>query len=71
MHLNFSSPMNIKICFLVIKKIKKFQKVKKQAVSFIKQKLDAAKWFIEAINQRNQTLLITMKTIMDFQKNTF
>ena len=50
---------------------KKVSKSQKQAVSFIKQKLDAAKWFIEAINQRNQTLLITMKTIMDFQKKYF
>lgn len=50
---------------------KKVSKSQKQAVSFIKQKLDAAKWFIEAINQRNQTLLVTMKTIMDFQKKYF
>jgi RNA polymerase sigma-54 factor len=38
---------------------------------FIKQKLDAAKWFIEAINQRNQTLLMTMNAIIDFQKKYF
>ena len=50
---------------------KKVSKSQKQAVTFIKQKLDAAKWFIDAINQRNQTLLITMKTIMDFQKKYF
>lgn len=50
---------------------KKVSKSQKQAISFIKQKLDAAKWFIDAINQRNQTLLITMKTIMDFQKKYF
>ena len=50
---------------------KKVSKSQKDAVIFIKQKLDAAKWFIDAINQRNQTLLITMKTIMDFQKKYF
>ena len=53
------------------KENKKVSKSQKQAVTFIKQKLDAAKWFIDAINQRNQTLLITMKTIMDFQKKYF
>jgi RNA polymerase sigma-54 factor len=53
------------------KENKKISKSQKQAVTFIKQKLDAAKWFIDAINQRNQTLLITMKTIMDFQKKYF
>ena len=50
---------------------KKVSKSQKQAISFIKQKLDAAKWFIDAINQRNQTLLMTMSTIMDFQKKYF
>ena len=50
---------------------KKVSKSQKEAVVFIKQKLDAAKWFIDAINQRNQTLLLTMKAIMDFQKHYF
>ena len=50
---------------------KKVSKSQKEAVVFIKQKLDAAKWFIDAINQRNQTLLLTMKAIMDFQKDYF
>ena len=35
-----------------------------EAVLFIKQKLDAAKWFIDAIKQRQQTLFVTMSTIM-------
>jgi RNA polymerase sigma-54 factor len=42
-------------------------KSQKDAVFFIKQKLDAAKWFIDAIRQRQQTLLITMNTIMQYQ----
>ena len=50
---------------------KKVSKSQKDAVLFIKQKLDAAKWFIEAINQRNQTLLMTMNAIIDFQKEYF
>jgi len=40
-------------------------------VSFVKQKLDAAKWFIDAIKQRQQTLLRTMKAIVDFQYEYF
>jgi RNA polymerase sigma-54 factor len=43
----------------------------KDAVFFIKQKLDAAKWFIDAIRQRQQTLLITMNTIMHYQYDYF
>lgn len=43
----------------------------KEAVSFVKQKLDAAKWFIDAIKQRQQTLLRTMKAIVDFQYDFF
>mgnify|MGYP001239395163 FL=1 len=49
----------------------KASKSQKDAVIFIKQKLDAARWFIDAINQRNQTLLLTMRAIMDFQKEYF
>lgn len=43
----------------------------KEAVTFVKQKLDAAKWFIDAIKQRQQTLLKTMKAIVDFQYDFF
>jgi RNA polymerase sigma-54 factor len=46
-------------------------KSQKDAVFFIKQKLDAAKWFIDAIRQRQQTLLITMNTIMQYQFDYF
>ena len=46
-------------------------KSQKDAVFFIKQKLDAAKWFIDAIKQRQQTLLITMNTIMHYQYEYF
>src|SRR5690606_22610778 len=43
----------------------------KDTVMFIKQKLDAAKWFIDAIKQRQQTLYITMDAIMKYQKEYF
>ena len=46
-------------------------KSQKEAVLFIKQKLDAAKWFIDAIKQRQQTLFITMSAIMHYQKDYF
>ena len=46
-------------------------KSQKDAVLFIKQKLDAAKWFIEAIRQRQQTLLVTMNAIMHYQHDYF
>ena len=43
----------------------------KEAVMFIKQKLDAAKWFIDAIKQRQQTLFVTMNSIMHHQEEYF
>ncbi|WP_445385959.1 RNA polymerase factor sigma-54 [Robiginitalea sp. IMCC44478] len=46
-------------------------KSQKDAVMFIKQKLDAAKWFIDAIKQRQQTLYVTMDAIMNYQKEYF
>lgn len=46
-------------------------KSQQEAVMFIKQKLDAAKWFIDAIAQRNQTLILTINAIVDFQYKYF
>lgn len=43
----------------------------KEAVQFVKQKLDSAKWFIDAIKQRQQTLLKTMNAIMNYQYDYF
>ncbi|WP_353776892.1 RNA polymerase factor sigma-54 [Winogradskyella sp. 3972H.M.0a.05] len=53
------------------KESKDKSKSQKDAVLFIKQKLDAAKWFIEAIKQRQQTLFVTMSAIMHYQKDYF
>lgn len=50
---------------------KEKSKAQKDAVMFIKQKLDAAKWFIEAVRQRQQTLFVTMSSIMHYQKEFF
>jgi len=49
----------------------KKDKRQREAVLFIKQKLDSAKWFIDAIKQRQHTLLHTMQAILDFQKDFF
>ncbi|SFC78405.1 RNA polymerase, sigma 54 subunit, RpoN/SigL [Algibacter lectus] len=53
------------------KESKDKSKSQKDAVVFIKQKLDAAKWFIEAIKQRQQTLFVTMSSIMHYQSEYF
>jgi RNA polymerase sigma-54 factor len=47
----------------------KNDKRQKEAVLFIKQKIDAAKWFIDAIQQRQQTLLLTMQAILEHQQD--
>ena len=46
-------------------------KSQNQAIQFLKQKLDSAKWFIEAIEQRHQTLFQTVNAIVNFQKDYF
>jgi RNA polymerase sigma-54 factor len=50
---------------------KKRDPKQKDAISFIKQKLDGAKWFIDAIRQRQNTLMLTMDTIMKYQEEFF
>lgn len=46
-------------------------KAQKEAVLFVKQKIDSARWFMEAIRQRQQTLLMTMNAIMEYQRDYF
>ena len=53
------------------KNSKEASKSQKDTVLFIKQKLDAAKWFIDAIKQRQQTLFITMNAIIEYQQEFF
>lgn len=57
--------------FKAYDKSDKKDKKLKEAVTFVKHKLDAAKWFIDAIKQRQQTLLKTMEAIVDFQYEFF
>ncbi len=52
-------------------KSNKKDKKLKETVTFVKQKLDSAKWFIDAIKQRQQTLLNTMQTIVKYQYDFF
>ena len=49
----------------------KKDKEQREALQFIKQKLDSAKWFIDAIKQRQNTLLVTMEAIMNHQREFF
>lgn len=49
----------------------KKDKEQREALQFIKQKLDSAKWFIDAIKQRQNTLLVTMEAIMEHQRDFF
>ena len=46
-------------------------KTQKEAISFVKQKLDSAKWFIDAMKQRQNTLLLTMEAILQYQTDYF
>ncbi len=46
-------------------------KSNKEALSFVKQKLDSAKWFIDAIRQRQNTLMLTMNAILNYQNRYF
>jgi RNA polymerase sigma-54 factor len=43
----------------------------KELVNFVKQKIDSARWFIDAIKQRQNTLMITMQSILDYQREYF
>lgn len=49
----------------------KVTKTEREAMMFVKQKLDSAKWFIDAIVQRQNTLVSTMRAIIDYQKPYF
>ncbi|HWB63636.1 MAG TPA: RNA polymerase factor sigma-54, partial [Chitinophagales bacterium] len=50
------------------KKAKNKSKSQKEAILFVKQKIDSAKWFIDAIQSRYNTMLMTMGAIMEYQK---
>ena len=74
--LNHRNAPKLKVSSDYLEMIKGFQESDKKerakdAILFIKQKVDSAKWFIEAIKQRQNTLLKTMEAIISFQKEFF
>ena len=50
---------------------KKKSKTERETISFVKQKLESARWFIDAIKQRQQTLILTMNAIINYQSEYF
>lgn len=70
----FSLPelhINRKYADLLMKSATSSKREKDEAATFVKQKLDSAKWFIEALKQRHNTLQSTMQAILDYQKEYF
>lgn len=57
--------------YQINKKVKRADRQEKEAIMFIKQKIDSAKWFIDAIRQRQQTMYKTMYSIMQYQYEYF
>ena len=70
----FSVPelrINRKYADLLLEAANSSEREKKEAAAFVKKKLDSAKWFVEAIKQRHNTLSNTMQAIVDYQRDYF
>ena len=70
----FSIPelrVNKKYANILLEAANSSEREKREAATFVKKKLDSAKWFVEAIKQRHNTLESTMKAIIDYQKEYF
>ena len=70
----FSLPeirINKKYAQLLLDAAGSSERQKKEAATFVKQKMDSAKWFIEALKQRHNTLMSTMQAIVDYQQEYF
>ena len=70
----FSVPelrVNRKYADLLMDAANSSEREKKEAAAFVKKKLDSAKWFVEAIKQRHNTLQSTMQAIIDYQREYF
>ena len=70
----FSIPelrVNRKYADLLMEAASSSEREKKEAAAFVKKKLESAKWFVEAIKQRHNTLYSTMQTIIDYQREYF
>jgi RNA polymerase sigma-54 factor len=76
-HLNSRNAPDLRISRSYLETLKGYDEAKaptreqKDTVQFIKQKLDGARWFIDSIRQRHQTLLSTMNAILKFQYRFF
>lgn len=70
----FSLPelrVNKKYADILMEAANSSERDKKEAAAFVKKKLDSAKWFVEAIKQRHNTLSSTMQAIVDYQHDYF
>ncbi len=70
----FSIPeirVNRKYAELLLEAASSSERQKKEAATFVKQKMDSAKWFVEALKQRHHTLQSTMQAILDYQHDYF
>ena len=70
----FSIPeirINKKYADLLMDAANSSERQKKEAATFVKQKMESAKWFVEALKQRHNTLLSTMQAIIDYQHDYF
>ena len=70
----FSIPelkVNRKYADILMEAANSSERGKKEAAAFVKKKLDSAKWFVEAIKQRHNTLSCTMQAILDYQHDYF
>ena len=70
----FSVPelrVNRKYADILLEAANTSEREKKEAAAFVKKKLDSAKWFVEAIRQRHNTLSNTMQAIVDYQREYF
>ena len=70
----FSIPelkVNRKYADILMEAANSSEREKKEAATFVKKKLDSAKWFVEAIKQRHNTLSSTMQAIVDYQREYF
>ena len=70
----FSAPelkVNRKYADILLEAANSSEREKKEAAAFVKKKLDSAKWFVEAIKQRHNTLSSTMQAIVDYQREYF
>ena len=70
----FSLPevkVNHKYADILMEASNSSERAKKEAATFVKKKLESAKWFVDALRQRHTTLMTTMQAILDYQREYF